>query len=110
MADPFIGKLSYVKVVSGKISTDSQLVNMRTGNTERVGKTVMMVGKKQMDVKYIGAGDIGAIPKLSATNTGDTLCSPARKVTLEGVEYPDPTLSMAIAPPTRARKTRLPRV
>ena len=54
VADPFIGKLSYVKVVSGKISTDSQLVNMRTGNTERVGKTVMLVGKKQVDVKYIG--------------------------------------------------------
>ena len=98
VADPFIGKLSYVKVVSGKISTDSQLVNMRTGNTERVGKTVMLVGKKQVDVKYIGAGDIGAIPKLTATNTGDTLCSPTRKVTLDGVEYPNPTLRMAIVP------------
>ena len=107
VADPFIGKLSYVKVVSGKISTDSQLVNMRTGNTERVGKTVMMVGKKQMDVKYIGAGDIGAIPKLSATNTGDTLCSPARKVTLEGVEYPNPTLSMAIVPAKKGEEDKV---
>ena len=107
VADPFIGKLSYVKVVSGKISTDSQLVNMRTGNTERVGKTVMMVGKKQMDVKYIGAGDIGAIPKLSATNTGDTLCSPARKVTLEGVEYPNPTLRMAIVPAKKGEEDKV---
>lgn len=107
VADPFIGKLSYVKVVSGKISTDSQLVNMRTGNTERVGKTVMMVGKKQVDVKYIGAGDIGAIPKLSATNTGDTLCSPARKVTLEGVEYPNPTLSMAIVPSKKGEEDKI---
>ena len=107
VADPFIGKLSYVKVVSGKISTDSQLVNMRTGNTERVGKTVMMVGKKQMDVKYIGAGDIGAIPKLSATNTGDTLCSPARKVTLEGVEYPNPPLSMAIVPAKKGEEDKI---
>ena len=107
VADPFIGKLSYVKVVSGKISTDSQLVNMRTGNTERVGKTVMMVGKKQVDVKYIGAGDIGAIPKLSATNTGDTLCSPARKVTLEGVEYPNPTLSMAIIPAKKGEEDKI---
>lgn len=107
VADPFIGKLSYVKVVSGKISTDSQLVNMRTGNTERVGKTVMMVGKKQVDVKYIGAGDIGAIPKLSATNTGDTLCSPARKVTLEGVEYPNPTLSMAIVPAKKGEEDKI---
>lgn len=107
VADPFIGKLSYVKVVSGKISTDSQLVNMRTGNTERVGKTVMMVGKKQVDVKYIGAGDIGAIPKLSATNTGDTLCSPARKVTLEGVEYPNPTLRMAIVPAKKGEEDKV---
>ena len=107
VANPFIGKLSYVKVVSGKISTDSQLVNMRTGNTERVGKTVMMAGKKQVDVKYIGAGDIGAIPKLSATNTGDTLCSPARKVTLEGVEYPNPTLSMAIVPAKKGEEDKI---
>ncbi|MGI6255495.1 MAG: elongation factor G [Acutalibacter sp.] len=107
VADPFIGKLSYVKVVSGKISTESQLVNMRTGNVERVGKTVMMVGKKQVDVKYIGAGDIGAIPKLSATNTGDTLCSPARKVTLDGVEYPTPTLSMAIVPAKKGEEDKI---
>ena len=107
VADPFIGKLSYVKVVSGKISTESQLVNMRTGNVERVGKTVMMVGKKQVDVKYIGAGDIGAIPKLAATNTGDTLCSPARKVTLEGVEYPTPTLSMAIVPAKKGEEDKI---
>mgnify|MGYP000286702070 FL=1 len=107
VADPFIGKLSYVKEVSGKISTDSQLVNMRTGNTERVGKTVMLVGKKQVDVKYIGAGDIGAIPKLTATNTGDTLCSPTRKVTLDGVEYPNPTLRMAIVPAKKGEEDKV---
>ena len=107
VADPFIGKLSYVKVISGKISTDSQLVNMRTGAAERVGKTVMMVGKKQVDVKYIGAGDIGAIPKLAATNTGDTLCSPARKVVLEGVEYPNATLSMAIVPAKKGEEDKI---
>ena len=107
VADPFIGKLSYVKVISGKLSTDSQLVNMRTGNVERIGKTVMMVGKKQVDVKYIGAGDIGAIPKLTATNTGDTLCSPTRKVTLEGVEYPTPTLSMAIVPAKKGEEDKI---
>ena len=107
VADPFIGKLSYVKVISGKLSTDSPLVNMRTGNVERIGKTVMMVGKKQVDVKYIGAGDIGAIPKLTATNTGDTLCSPTRKVTLEGVEYPTPTLSMAIVPAKKGEEDKI---
>ena len=107
VADPFIGKLSYLKVISGKISTESQLINMRTGNPERVGKTVMMVGKKQVDVKYIGAGDIGAIPKLAATNTGDTLCAPLRKVTLEGVEYPTPTLSMAIVPAKKGEEDKV---
>ena len=107
VADPFIGKLSYVKVISGKISTESQLVNMRTGANERVGKTVMLTGKKQEDVKYIGAGDIGAIPKLTSTNTGDTLCAPARKVTLDGVEYPNPTLSMAIVPAKKGEEDKV---
>lgn len=107
VADPFIGKLSYVKVISGKISTESQLVNMRTGAMERIGKTVMMCGKKQEDVKYIGAGDIGAIPKLTSTNTGDTLCAPARKVTLEGIDYPIPTLSMAIVPKSKGEEDKV---
>lgn len=107
IADPFIGKLSYIKVISGKVSVDTPLLNMRSGVTERIGKTVMMTGKKQNDVKYIGAGDIGAIPKLTATNTGDTLCSPVRKVTLEGIEYPTPTLSMAIVPKNKGDEEKI---
>lgn len=107
VADPFIGKLSYLKVISGKISTETQLINMRTGNAERVGKTVMMVGKKQEDVKYIGAGDIGAVPKFAAVNTGDTLCAPTRKVTLEGVEYPTPALTMAIVPKNKGEEDKV---
>ncbi len=107
VADPFIGKLSYLKVISGKVSADSQLLNMRTGNMERIGKTVMICGKKQEDVKYIGAGDIGAVPKLTATNTGDTLCAPARKVLLDGVEYPTPTLSMAIVPQKKGEEDKI---
>lgn len=107
IADPFIGKLSFIKVISGKISADSAVLNMRSGVTERIGKTLMMIGKKQNDVKYIGAGDIGAIPKLTATNTGDTLCSPIRKVTLEGIEYPVPTLSMAIVPKAKGDEEKI---
>ena len=107
VADPFIGKLSYLKVISGKVSTETPLVNMRTGNTERGGKTVMMIGKKQEDVKYIGAGDIGAVPKFAAVNTGDTLCSPTRKVVLEGVEYPTPALSMAIVPKNKGEEDKV---
>ena len=67
--DPFIGKLSYIKVVSGKISSDSQLIDMRTGNTERIGKVLMIRGKRQEEVDQIGAGDIGAIPKLQNVST-----------------------------------------
>ena len=107
VADPFIGKLSYIKVVSGKLSTDSQLVNMRTGNQERIGKVLTMRGKKQEDADYIGAGDIGAVPKLQGVNTSDTLCSPTRKVTLDPVEYPTPTLSMAILPKNKGEEDKV---
>ena len=107
VADPFIGKLSYVKVLSGKISTETPLINMRTGNTERVGKTVMMCGKKQEDVKAITAGDIGASPKLAGVNTGDTRCAPARKVTLDGIAYPTPEMRMAIVPKNKGDEDKV---
>ena len=107
VADPFIGKLSYLKVISGKVTTDTQLVNMRTGNLERIGKTVIMHGKKQEDAPSIVAGDIGAILKLQGTSTGDTLCAPARKVTLEGIEYPNPTLSMAVTPKNKGEEDKV---
>lgn len=94
--DPFVGKLSYIKVLSGKISTDTPLVNMRTGANERVTKILTVKGKKQEDTPFISAGDIGAIPKLSDTLSGDTLCSPLRKVTLDGIDYPVANLSMAV--------------
>ncbi len=98
VADPFIGRLSYVKVVSGKIAPDVPVINMRTGSPERISKVLTMTGKKQSDTDYIGAGDIGAIPKLVATKTGDTLCSPLRKVILDGIDYPVSSYSMAIYP------------
>lgn len=94
--DPFVGKLSYIKVLSGKISTDTPLVNMRTGANERVTKVLTVKGKKQEDTPFISAGDIGAIPKLSDTLSGDTLCSPLRKVTLDGIDYPVANFSMAV--------------
>lgn len=94
--DPFVGKLSYIKVLSGKIFTDTPLVNMRTGANERVTKVLTVKGKKQEDTPFISAGDIGAIPKLSDTLSGDTLCSPLRKVTLDGIDYPVANLSMAV--------------
>lgn len=98
VADPFIGRLSYVKVVSGKVSSDAPLINMRTGAQERITKVLSICGKKQTDVPYIGAGDIGAIPKLASTKTGDTLCSPLRKVVLDGIDYPTSSYTMAVYP------------
>lgn len=96
VVDPFVGKLSYIKVLSGKISADSSVVNMRTGQNERITKVLTVRGKKQEEAQFIGAGDIGAIPKLQSTSTGDTLCSPLRMVTLDGIDYPVSNYSRAV--------------
>ncbi len=98
VVDPFIGRLSYIKTISGKISPDTPVINMRTGAQERIGKVMYVCGKKQVDAEYIGAGDIGAIPKLVSTKTGDTLCSPLRKVILDGIDYPVSSYTMAVYP------------
>lgn len=107
IADPFVGKLSYFKVISGKIAADTQLVNMRTGNSEKISKVMTIKGKKLEDAIYIGAGDIGAVAKLSSASTGDTLCSPARKVILDGIDYPAPSLSMAVYPKTKGDEEKV---
>lgn len=96
IADPFIGKLSFVKVVSGVLKSDSQVVNARTGQPEKLGKLVYVRGKKQEDTTNIPAGDIGVITKLSETSTGDSLCDPKRVVAFEGIEFPNACMSMAI--------------
>ncbi|MBC8577095.1 elongation factor G [Yanshouia hominis] len=96
IADPFIGKLSYVKVISGKLSGEITPINSRTGNPERLGKLLYITGKKQEDVSAVPAGDICAVAKLGETLTGDTLCDPKRVLTLREVGYPMATLTMAV--------------
>lgn len=96
IADPFVGKMSFFKVVSGVLKSDSQVVNMRTGESERMGKVVFVKGAKQEDAQSVTAGDIGIVTKLAGVKTGDTLCAPSRKLTLEKVEFPEPCLSMAV--------------
>lgn len=96
VVDPFVGKLLYFKVVSGKVTPDSSLLNMRTGQQEKIGKVFYVRGKKQEEAPFISAGDIGAVAKLASTGTGDTLCSPARPVILPGVTFDAPCLSMAV--------------
>ena len=85
-----------MKVASGKLTAASSLVNSRTGEPERMGKLVSVRGKKQTDVTEITAGDIGVITKLATAKTGDTLCDPARVVSLPTAAFPNPTLSMAL--------------
>ena len=96
VVDPFVGKLLYFKVVSGKVTPDSSLLNMRTGQQEKIGKVFYVRGKKQEEAPFISAGDIGAVAKLASTGTGDTLCSPVRPVILPGVTFDEPCLSMAV--------------
>ncbi len=95
VADPFIGKLSFFKVLSGKLISGAEIVNATTGNTERLGKIVTMFGAKQTDVSEIPAGDIGAAVKLSGFNTGDTLCKANKIIKADGVNTPQATYSMA---------------
>ncbi len=96
VADPFVGKLSFVKVVSGKLSPDIIPVNSRTNQPERLGKIIYMKGKKQEETAFITAGDIGAVTKLSDTITGDSLCDPKNVVAFKDITFPKPTLTMAI--------------
>lgn len=96
IADPFVGKLSYVKVISGKLAADSAPINSRTGQPERLGKIIYIRGKKQEDTAYITAGDIGAVTKLAATETGDALCDPKKVLSFDPIYFPHPCLTMAI--------------
>lgn len=106
IADPFVGKLSYVKVISGKLAPDTELVNMTTGQMEKIGKLLFIRGKKQEEIKQIKAGDICAISKLNA-NTGDTLCSPKKPVVLTKTEFPRPCYSMAIKPVGKGDESKI---
>lgn len=96
IADPFVGKMSFVKVLSGKITHETPCYNSRTGETQKMGKLVTVKGIKQEDVASIDLGDIGVITKLQDVQTGDTLCNPKKPITLEGVDFPAPSLSMAV--------------
>ncbi|MBQ7874336.1 MAG: elongation factor G [Oscillospiraceae bacterium] len=98
VADPFVGKLSYVKVVSGVLTTASAVNNSRTGNPERLGKLVIMHGKTQEPIDAVGAGDICAITKLAEAQTGDTLCDPKRVVSCKKTDFPYACLRMAMYP------------
>ena len=96
IADPFVGKMSFIKVLSGKITADTPAYNARTGESQRMGKIVTVRGGKTEDTDCITAGDIGVITKLSGLRTGDTLCSEKNVINLHGVNFPAPCISMAV--------------
>ncbi len=96
VADPFVGKLSYVKVLSGTLTSEAPLVNARTGEQEKPGKLMFLKGKKQIDTKDISAGDMGAVTKLVGAKTGDTLCRPEAVYEVERMTFPKPSMRMAL--------------
>ena len=101
------GKYSFVKVLSGTITSDTPLVNARTGETEKLGRLYTMCGKKATEVKELTCGDIGAIGKMDKVKTGDTLCDARKVVSLKGIPYAPACYSMAIAPKTKGQEDKV---
>ena len=98
IADPFAGQLSFFRVYSGTLQGDSQVSNSTRGQIERLGKTTFMNGKDAISTPQVEAGDIGALTKLAATQTGDTLCDRDTPIQLAGIDFPNSVLSYAIRP------------
>ena len=106
IADPFVGKLSYFRVLSGKIKNDTRLVNNRTGDEERLSKIMWLKGGKQEDAGEIIAGDIGSVSKLGNVLTGDTL-SASGKLAAAAVDFPAPTISVAVYPKAKGDEEKI---
>jgi elongation factor G len=106
-ADPFVGKLSYFKVFSGTLKSDSQVWNATRSESERTGTAYTIRGKDQEGVDELAAGDIGALAKLNSALTGDTLCERADAITLPALEFPPPVFSMAAFPKSKADVDKL---
>jgi elongation factor G len=106
-ADPYVGKLTYFRVYTGAVSSNSQVLNSNRGAPERIGQLFVLRGKNQETVPQLGAGDIGAVAKLAATNTGDTLCSPDKPVKLAPIEFPEPGYNLAVHPLTKTDVDKL---
>ena len=106
-SDPFVGKLAYFRVYSGTIKAGSYVLNSSTGEKERVGRIVRLQADKREDVEEVGAGDIAAIVGLKGTTTGHTLCDLTDPIVLESIEFPDPPVSIAIEPKTKADQEKM---
>ena len=106
-ADPYVGKLTYFRVFSGTINSDSIAWNATRNSQERVAQLFMIRGKVQEPVPYLIAGDIGAVAKLAETSTGDTLCGKDHPLALPAIAFPLPTMSVAVHPKTKADLDKL---
>ena len=105
--DPFVGKLAFFRAYSGKVTAGSYILNSSTGDKERIGRIVRMHANKREDVSEVDAGDIAAIVGLKGTTTGNTLCDPAHPIVLESITFPEPPVSIAIEPKTKADQEKM---
>ena len=107
MSDPYVGKLTYFRVYSGKLSAGSQVLNATKDRKERIGRILQMHANHREDKDAVFAGDIVAAVGLKNTTTGDTLCDPAHPIVLERMEFPEPVISVAIEPKTKVDQDKL---
>jgi elongation factor G len=105
--DPFVGKLAYFRVYSGTLTAGSYILNSSTGERERVGRIVRMQADKREDIDSVSAGDIAAVVGLKGTTTGNTLCDQGHPIVLESITFPEPPVSIAIEPKTKADQEKL---
>lgn len=107
VVDPFAGRISMIRVCSGKLNADSQIYNASKGERERVGAVVWLQGKKQKPVESVNPGDLAAIIKLNHTLTGDTLCDEKNPIVYPPIEFPQPVISFAIEPKSRGDEEKI---
>lgn len=105
--DPFVGKLIFVRVYSGILKSGSYVLNTTTGEKERVGRIVRMHADKREDIDFIGAGDIAAVVGLKSTTTGNTLAEIGHPIALESITFPDPPVSIAVEPKSKADQEKM---
>ncbi len=105
--DPHLGKLTFVRVYSGKLEAGSQVLNSITGRKERIGKVYQMHANKREEIASVGAGQIVAVMGLKQTTTGETLCDPNNPIVLESMTFPDPVIEQAIEPKTKSDQEKL---
>jgi elongation factor G len=107
MADPYVGKLTYFRVYSGRLEAGARVLNVSTGRTERIGRILMMHANDREEVKEVFAGDIAAAVGIKQVATGDTLAAPDRPIKLETIVFPEPVIKVAIEPKTKADQEKM---